>query len=236
MRRSPADMMRRSPAGMIRHAFLGLLLALPAAAQQVLYEPLPPAGSAYLRIVNATAEPLTIRPGVVGNTALGTEPAARVSPYTVQENVAERAVEITLSAGAARGEATLRLEAGSFTTLIVVADGAVLRATPVLDQTQFNQTRARLSFYNAGAACGPGGLALAPEGQSVFADIAPMAARMRSVNPVSAQVTASCASARTAPFALGEMVAGGKYSVWLMAPRGQPIGFVTRDATTPWRR
>ena len=220
----------------MRRALLLAMLAWPVAAQQVLYEPLPPAGSAYLRIVNATAEPLAIRPGAT----LGTEPAQRVSPYTVQEAVADRPVELALTAVTARGEANLRLEAGSFNTLIVVADGTTLRALPVVDQTQFNQTRARLTFYNATPGCAAAGLALDPEGQSVFADVAPGAARMRSVNPVSAQVRVACGATRGAPFPLGTMEAGGKYSVWIMAPRGQPpgplIGFISRDATTPWRR
>ncbi len=221
---------------MMRRALLLAGLALPVTAQQVLYEPLPPAGSAYLRIVNATAEPLAIRPGVVGSTTLGIEPAQRVSPYTVQESVADRAVELGFTAGAARGETTLRLEAGSFNTLLVVEQGGALRAMPVLDQTQFNQTRARLTFYNATPACEGAGLVLEPEGQAVFADVARGAARMRSVNPVSAQVRVLCGTARGAPFALGSMEAGGQYSVWMMAPRGQPTGFVTRDVTTPWRR
>lgn len=222
---------------MIRRALLALAL-LPgmAAAQQVLYQPLPPAGSAYLRIVNATAEPLAIRPAVIGNATLGTDAASRVSAYTVQEAVAERAVEVTLSAGAATGRASLRLEAGSFNTLIVVAEGSALRAMPVVDEATFNQTRARLSFYNATAACAAGGLALDPQGQSVFADMAPGTGRMRSVNPVTANVRVSCAETRGAPFALSGMEAGGQYSIWLIAPRGQPLGFMTRDQTAPWRR
>jgi hypothetical protein len=117
----------------------------------------------------------------------------------------------------------------------VTAEGATLRATPAVDQAQFNQVRARLSFYNASTACAAGGLALEPEGQAVFANIAPGAGRMRAVNPVTAQVRVSCGAARSAPFALSGMEAGGKYSVWLIAPSGQPIGFVTRDVTTAWR-
>lgn len=171
----------------------------------------------------------------MGPNPLGTEPARRVSAYAVQQNVADAPISLAFSAGAARGEATLRLEPGSFNTLIVTADGAMLRASAGVDQAQFNQVRARLSFYNAMAGCGAAGLALEPDGQAVFNDVAAGTGRMRAVNPVTAQVRVTCGAARSAPFPLSGMEAGGKYSVWLIAPRGQPVGFVTRDATTPWR-
>ena len=221
---------------MIRRALLLAALAAPVAAQQVLYEPLPPAGSAYLRIVNAMAEPLAIRPAAIGQATLGIEPAQRISPYVVPESVAERPVELVFVAGAAAGGITLQLEAGSFNTVIVAPDGQGLRAMPIVDQTQFNQTRARLAFYNATTGCAAASLALEPEGQVVFGDVPAGAARMRSVNPVTAQVRAGCGAQRGSDFALGAMQAGGQYSVWMIAPRGQPIGFITRDATTPWRR
>jgi hypothetical protein len=223
---------------MRRRAALGLVALLPATAgaQQVLYEPQPPAGSAYLRVVNASAAQIALRPALTGPATLGTDAGQRISPYTVQEAVAGRAVVFTIAAGPASLPVSLNLEPGSFNTLLVVAEGAALRAIPVVDQTQFNQTRARLSFYNASSACAAGGLSLDPQGQAVFADLEPGTARMRSVNPVSAQVRVACAAGRSAPFALGGMEAGGQYSVWLMAPGGQPIGFMTRDTTTPWRR
>lgn len=224
---------------MRRRAALGLLAWLPATAgaQQVLYEPQPPAGSAYLRVVNATAAAVALRPALTGPASLGIEPGQRISPYTVQEAVAGRAVEFSVAAaGGAAAQASLRLEPGSFNTLLVVAAASGLRLVPVVDQTQFNQTRARLSFYNATPSCAGGGLFLDPQGQAVFSDIEPGAARMRSVNPVSAQVRVACGPGHSAPFALGGMEPGGQYSVWMMAPDGQPIGFMTRDTTTPWRR
>lgn len=221
---------------MTRRLFLLAALSTPAIAQQVLYEPLPPAGSAYLRVVNATQAPLTVRPNLVGAVTLDIEPARRVTAYTVQENVAGRALDIVFSAGPAQGAITLRLEPGSFNTLVVVQEGAQVRGLPVIDQTQFNQTRARLTFYNATSSCAGAGLVLDPEGQSVFSDLGPGLARMRSVNPVSARVRIVCGTERGQPFPLGAMEAGGQYSIWFMEGRGQPIGFITRDATAPWRR
>lgn len=225
----------------MRRASLLAMLTAPALAQQVLYQPLPPAGSAHLRIANGTGEPLLVgalTPGPLtpGTLTLGTGTAQRISPYAVQLEVAGRPIALALSAGAARGEASLPLQPGSFNTLVVLADGAALRAVPLVDETQFNQTRARLTFYNATANCAGGGLALDPAGQVVFADVAPGAARMRSVNPVSAQVRVGCDAARGPAFALGGLEAGGQYSIWLMSPAGQPIGFVTRDTTAPWTR
>ena len=221
---------------MIRRVLASLLLAGLAGAQQVLYEPLPPAGSAYLRVVNATPGPLSLPAGLVAAATLGTESAQRVSRYVVQENVAEREVTLPFPLGAAGGATTLRLEPGSFNTLIVVADGPGLRAMQVADQTQFNQTRARLSFYNATADCADARLTLEPEGQAIFADVPAGAVRMRSVNPVTAQVRPGCGGTRGAPFALGGMQAGGQYSIWLLRLGEQPTAFLARDETMPWRR
>jgi len=205
----------------------------PLAAQQVLHEPRPPAGSACLPLVNATAEPLAIRPSMTVDATLGIEGAARVSAHTVQEAVAGRPVEVALSAS---GRVGLRLEPGSFNTLLVVVDAASLRAWPIADQTQLNRTRARLTFHNAMTECPEAGLNLHPQGQAVFADVGAGTPRRRRVNPVTANIRAVCGEARGAPFALAGLVAGGQYSIWLMAPRGQMPGFVPRDQTTPWRR
>jgi len=222
---------------MLRVLLACLFLALPAAAQQVLYEPLPPAGSAYLRIINATPDALQVRPSVTGAATIGTENAQRISPYVVQENVADRAVAVLLQAGALRAELSLRLEVGSFNTLIVTAEGNALQARPFRDETQFNQVRARLAFYNAMGGCAQASLVLDPAGQAVFENVPLAEGRMRSVNPVTAAVRATCGTQRSQPFQLQGMEAGGVYSVWIMAPRGgAPITFMTRDTTTPWRR
>lgn len=218
-------------------ALLPLLgLAGPAAAQQVLYEPLPPRGSAYVRFVNALPEAAALRPDFTPPQTLGTAPAERVGAYAVVENVAGRTVSVPFTAGARRGAVPLRLEPGGFTTVLLLPEGAGARAVPLADQTEFNQARAKLAFYNAAGDCPAAGLTLQPDGPAVFAGVAPGAAAMRAVNPVTARVQAACGGDAAAPFALEGLEAGGRYSVFLMAPAGPPIAFLNRDRTLPWRR
>ena len=207
-----------------RRVWLGAVVASPAMAQQFLYDPEPPAGSAFLRFVNAGPAALTLRPDF--DVARTMTPEARVSPYVVVERVAGRALAVDGTA--------ITLAPGSFNTLIATPAGLRL----VVDQAEFNQLRARLAFYNATADCADATLVLAPGGQAVFQGLAPGEGRSRAVNPAAARLRASCAAgeaagtAAVAPeFALEGLVAGGMYSIWLMRPAGPPLGFMTRDTT-----
>ena len=202
-----------------RRAWLGLAVAAPSAAQQFLYDPEPPAGSAFLRFVNAGPAALTLRPDFAAARTLGTTPDERVTPYAVVERVAGRTLAL-------EGRA-ITLAPGSFNTLIVTPAGQRL----VVDQAEFNQLRARLTFYNATADCADGGLMLAPGGQAVFQGLAPGEGRSRAVNPAAARLRATCAAGEAPEFALEGLVAGGMYSIWLMRPNGAPLGFTTRDST-----
>lgn len=200
-----------------RRGALGLALATPASAQQFLYDPEPPAGSAFLRFVHAGPGALTLRPDF--DSVRTMTPEARVSPYGVVERVAGRALAVD-------GQ-RIGLAPGSFNTLIATSAGLRL----VTDQAEFNQLRARLTFYNATADCADGALLLAPSGQAVFQGLAPGEGRSRAVNPAAARLRATCAAGEAPEFALDGLVAGGMYSIWLMRPAATPIGFMTRDTT-----
>ena len=210
-------------------ACLAAGLARPARAQQFLYDPEPPAGSAFLRFVNATGAEVALRPDFAAGRALGT--ASRVTPYAVVEAVAGRALGIE----AAGIRQSLTLTPGSFNTLLVLPGALRL----VVDQAEFNQLRARLTFYNATADCTDGRLAILPADQAVFEGLAPGQGRSRAVNPVQAQLGASCAAGAAPPFALEGLEAGGMYSIWLMrpgatapgAPGGAMLAFMSRDTT-----
>jgi hypothetical protein len=214
----------------VRRALLGvaaaLLLALPARSQGFLYDPEPPAGAAFLRYVNATGAEVSVRAEQGAARLLGTANDARVSPYTIIERVQGRDVAVEFPGG----RRTLRLAPGSFTTLLLVSRDGRVAAEPVTDQAEFNQLRARLSFYNATAACADGELAIMPAGTAVFRGIAAGAAQSRSVNPVEAELAARCGG-EAAPLRLSGLEAGGMYSIWLMRPGAAPIAFITRDST-----
>ena len=216
-------------------AFAALAFAAPAMAQQVLYDPVPPTGSAYVRFVNALGADVSIKPDFLPERRMGTAPEDRVGAFTVVEKVAGRALQVDLQSGGVSGKASITAEPGSFTTVLVQQGPNGLLALPVRDHSEFNQNRARLSFYNAIPGCPEGTLALEPGKQAVFQGIAPGNVGARSVNPVSAQLQASCGG-RTAPlFDLKGVEAGGMYSIWLMQPGGEPVAFMTRDRTQRWQ-
>jgi len=210
------------------------LAGSPAAAQKQVYEPLPPPGSAYVRFVNGLGRNVTLKPDFLPPQPLGTAVDQRVTSYYVVEKVAGRS--LTLEAQDNGDRVTLRVEPGSFVTVIVQqSTGQTVRAVVLVDHTDFNQSRARLAFYNATPACDAAKLSLVPDGSTVFQDVAPGTVKTRSVNPVVAQVRATCDGQATPPFPLQNLEAGGMYSIWLMMPAGSPAAFVTRDTTAPWK-
>lgn len=207
-----------------------------ARAQGQVYDPLPPPGSAYIRFVNSLDDALEVRPDFLPTQRLGATPADRVTPYFVVEKVSGRDLVIGLRDASGAGQVTLRAEAGTFVTIVARAGaGQDIAAVPVIDKTDFNQNRARLSFYNTIVECPSATLALADGGMAVFQDVAPGNAKARSVNPVEADVVASCIGRKAPVFALHGIEAGGMYSVWLMPHASEAIAFLTRDATARWK-
>ncbi|MBS7809927.1 ABC transporter permease [Roseococcus pinisoli] len=230
--------MRRLLRATLAAAFLALApgLAFQAQAQSQVYDPVPPRGSAYLRLVNGLGGEVQARPDFLPAQRLGTEPAQRIMAYTAVENVAGRTLRLEFQEGQHRGNATLRVEPGSFNTVLLhrTADG--IGATAVVDTADFNQTRSRIAFYNALPDCPAASLALLPSGPAIFEGVAALGTRARSVNPVTARVGASCGDRAAAPIELQGLEAGGMYSIWLMGSGSDVRGFMTRDTTARYQR
>lgn len=204
-------------------------------SQSQVYDPAPPRGSAYVRIVNGLPGDVTARPDFLPEQRLGTGPAQRAMAYTVVENVANRQLRLEFAEGQRRGQATLRVEAGSFTTLLLHATASGIAAAAITDTTDFNRARVRLAFYNGLADCLAASLSLLPSGPAVFEGVPALATRTRSVNPVSAEVRASCGTRAATPVSLEGMEAGGMYSIWLIGGGGNVGAFLTRDTTARYR-
>ena len=220
---------------------LGLALAAPGAAraQGQVYEPAPPPGSAYLRIMNTLPAEVAVRSEVLPPLRLGVAlPHQRVTAYHVVESVAGRAFRLEVSEGARRGTGTVTLAPGSFVTVLVHRGaGGVPAITALVEDTDFNRARARIAFYNALPDCPAAGLALLPGGQAVFSGVPALESRARSVNPVQAQVRAGCGDRAAPEFGLHGLEAGGMYSIWLLpGPGAAPLAFLLRDSTAPFRR
>ncbi len=213
-----------------------LATASQAVAQGQVYDPLPPPGSAYVRFVNASGDEVTVRPDFLPGQTLGTGAAQRVTAYAVVQNVKGKQLAMQMQAQARTGKLTFTAEPGSFNTVLVEAAGAQsLQAVQVTDKTDFNQSRARLSFYNATPDCAAATLAIASGGAVVFQDVAPGTAKARSVNPVAVAVDAGCAQGGRAPLDLAGLEAGGMYSIWLLQGGGGVTTLLTRDTTAKWQ-
>lgn len=211
------------------------LLAGPAAAQPFLYEPSPPAGSAYVRFVNATPSPLVVTPGFSPEETLGAASDGRVGAYRVAENVAGRSLAFDVKQSGQVVHGAIAVSAGSFVTVLIEPQGGSVQAVTIVDQTEFNQLRARLNFVNA-SACPVASLALMPAGQKVFDGVARNTGRSRSVNPVAGRLQAGCGEGLAPEFALSGLEAGGQYSIWLMGAVDRLEAFVSRDVTAPVRQ
>ena len=206
-----------------------------AAGQEALYGAQPPRGSAFVRFANATGNPVELRPDFLPAQTLGTAQGDRVSSYAVVERVAGRALELRLQGGDNTARATLQVAPDSFATVLVRNEAGGLTATVSADSADFNQARARLTFYNATPDCPAGSLALVPAGAPIFTGVEAGSSRSRSVNPVKATVQAGCKGQTAADVPLENMEIGGSYSVWLMLPGTAPVTFITRDATLPYK-
>ena len=218
-------------------AFLGSS-AGPAAAQVMLYENRIPDGFAYVRFANTLSDAVTVKPAGFGDVVtLGKGEADRVSAYYTVEKVAGRKLEVDLADGAV-GRAAFELKPAAFHTVLIGREGTGGTAKVVADQSEINQNRARLAFYNAVPGCASAALQAEPGNASVFNGIAPGTMRGRSVNPSpDVHVKASCGSgASSTSLDLGRLEAGGQYSVWLMAPAGAPIAFRSENMIAPYLR
>ncbi len=218
------------------HLVAALLAGHPAAGQEALYGAQPPQGSAYVRFANATGWSLELRPDFLPRRTLGRGEADRVSPYGVVERPGSRPLTLEVEAGGHTARASLSVAAGSFDTVLLreSASGA-LTATVVVDKAPFNQERARLAFYNATPDCPAATLALAPTGAAIFDGVGAGSERSREVNPATARLWVGCARQSAPELSVDTMEIGASYSIWLMTPHEQPVAFMTRDATSPYR-
>lgn len=121
--------------------------------------------------------------------------------FTTVENVANRQLRLEFQEGARRGQATLRVEAGSFVTVLLHAGpNNTLVVTPVVDAPDFNRARARLAFYNAMPDCPTGALSIMPRGRRC-SRASPASRPARAPVLVTAQIRATCGERASAPCA-----------------------------------
>jgi hypothetical protein len=206
----------------------------PASAQILLYAQRLPAGTVYMRLVNALPGAASIGTEFAGKVDLGADGEKRVSPYFVSTSLGDKTVTLQVDEGGKPAAATFSPKSGSFVTVVLHRAGDKIVASVITDKPEYNQLRARLAFYNATADCAAGSLAEA-SGPDIFKGIAPDGVAARGINPVAAKVVAGCSSGKAPALDLGALQAGGLYTVWMMRPAGTLISFVAHDLIAPPR-
>jgi alginate O-acetyltransferase complex protein AlgF len=205
------------------------------AAEGRLYPSGPPNGVAYLRFVNLAPREVTIV-SPAAKIALPADDAHRVGEF----DPVTPGVALTGSAqfGEASKPVNVTLAANEFVTVAVTADGAdgvaltVFRETP----SDFNALKSSLALFNTDKSCAKAQLVAGDNHQPVISDVAPGAIGRRLVNPVDAALGVACGDpAQAAPAKLGQLNAGDRYSVFVVASGPDREIVAQRDEQAPFR-
>ena len=192
-----------------------------ASAQVALYPSGPEQDAAFIRFVNATPAPLDVI-GQAGQPPLRLETAQPASLLFPVDS--SKAVKGSLVSGAQKLALDLKVEAGEFATIVVVAQGAGIEQVAVRETPEdFNGLKVSLAFLNADKSCSDAGLRLAGRTTELFKAVPVASLQRRSINPVTLSVQLVCANANVgAPLDLGALKAGERYSVLLVPSASGP--------------
>jgi len=207
-----------------RCALMGLLCSLllvPAAgtAQDTLYDPEPPEGSAFVRVVNAGAVPVGV--------TLGDRDFGSVAPRTstLYRVVAEGTRDLV--AGSAK--ASFELKAGGFYTVALTAAGE-----PALlsDPTLSSRAKALVVFYNL-ADDGTWDLKTADGSVALIEGVGRRGVGSREVNGIKVDLAAFGAGGASAPIAGLQLERGNAYS-FLIFPSDDGVApvWIQNETTT----
>jgi alginate O-acetyltransferase complex protein AlgF len=205
------------------------------AAEGRLYPSGPPNGVAYLRFVNLAPHEVTI----ISPVAKITIPADAEHRFGEFDPVTPGAA---LTGTAQLGEATkpidLTLKANEFATVAVVAEGTDGIAVSVFreEPSDFNALKSSLALFNADKSCAAAQLVAGDNHQVVISAVAPGAIGRRLVNPVNAELGVACGDPpQAAPAKLGQLNAGDRYSIFVVAGAAGHEIVAGRDEQAPLR-
>lgn len=214
-------------------AALGLVagpaLAAPADDIARLYA-LPPAGSAYVRIVNPTAQTLSIQLGA-GARAVQLAPREQIA---TDYRVVTGGKPLALRINGKPVSSDVMAPASGFVTMVVTVHGDTASVKPIADAGEAaDGLKAELAVYNLVPACAAS-VSIA-NGPTVFSEVAENTRAARSINPVSAELVGACADKLSAPFHLPMLKAGDRYSLFLVGTAASPVLIGQENRTEPYR-
>jgi len=203
---------------------LSLLFLATAAAQDGdvgLYAAAPPAGSAFVRVVNAGGAALT---GKVGKYATGSIAPGVASPY-----YAVPGGDVALALG--QKSQTVQAPTGTFVTVVSgmpgKGEGVVLPDT--LSQ---NRAKATILLYNVSSQAGID-LATSDGKVTVFTDVPPGTEVMKEVNAISIGFTVQGPSSAVTTFPTATLERGAAYSVVVYDSGGKLAATWSTNSTAP---
>ncbi|MFT0533494.1 hypothetical protein ACMHYJ_11810 [Castellaniella hirudinis] len=196
----------------------GFTQAAPADDMARLYA-LPPAGSVYVRVVNATRHALDISMAGQADIQLPPDREPLVSayypipgdqPYSLTAN--QQALSVDPAPPGA-----------GFVSLLVLADGENgLRAQAIVDKgVAADGLKAELAIYNLIPGC-TAEISL-ESGQAVFTDVAFQGRQARAINPIRTGLTGACGAEQSPVFILPELKGGDHFSLFLLGDSHSPI-------------
>lgn len=197
-------------------AAVGMALSGPALAQQArLYDPMPPANSAYVRVLAATGSDYSV--WAEQKERASKVPSGTPSPYMVMPPGSQ---QVEVRSGGQSITVALNIQASrSFTVLVpeMKADKAVV----VSDKSNSNRLKATLMAYNLSTA--PADLSTADGQTSIFKNLAPTAGNGLVVNPVTLDYKATGSDGAVLGNGRIDLTPGSAYTVVLMgAQNGGP--------------
>ncbi|WP_194790445.1 alginate O-acetyltransferase AlgF [Pseudomonas sp. UFMG81] len=211
-------------------ALLTTALLLPGAALAEgklaqLYAPRPPAGSAFVRVLQPADGALQVQVG--HNPAQRIEAGSQASAYNVVKGGEPFKVVI-----AGKPAGTLTVAADSYQSL-VLHEGKL----QVLDDSAASDDalKAELRFYNLASDC-PTGKLQVEGGPTLFAQVTTHTSQARAINPVSATLSAGCSGIQAKALDLPPLQPGDHYALFLTGSASQPVLRGELSRTAPYSR
>lgn len=207
------------------------VFAQQAHAQDIgkLYAARPPEGYAFVRVAFANSSKHT-GSVQIASTTTHVDDTSIASRYRAVR--ADRPVNISVAGFVVDGKITPL--ADQFSTVVVERDGTGWRSYAIEEgQSNLNDLKAQLRFFNLASGC-QASLRIA-NGPVIFDATAIRNVRSRSINPVKAQLEASCDGHSTL-FALPQLRAGDRFSIFLRGQAGDQLNLSGQhDETEPFK-
>ena len=231
-----------TPSPILRCLFAGLAVAVGIAASSAavaadgrLYPSGPPNGVAYLRFVNLTPQPVTVV-SPAAKIAIPADDAQRIREFDpVPPN---QKLTGSVQLGSDSKPIDLTLQPNEFVTVAASASAdaglvlTVFREVPA----DFNAMKSSLGLFNLDRNCSDAALVAGDNHQSVVSGVVPGAIGRRMVNPVNVELAAACGDpAQAVPAKLGALVAGDRYSIFVLASASGRQVVAQRDEQAPFR-